>query len=179
MRDEDVDDTTAIAARHNELRDIHHRIDALKEENERQFISLTDKLHALEVAVARGGRFPPGAWVAALGLALSVVGTGAVLYGQLAVTQRVSQEAMDAITLHMTEMAPAETLVWKMDERLKSLESRIVGQGPDGWHRRDHDLYAQMQDERNDRIKTRLDAIEKKQELLCERVRECKQEGKR
>lgn len=161
---------------HNELRDIHHRIDSLKDESERQYLSLTEKLHALEVAVARGGRFPPAAWVAAIGVALSVVGTGSVLYGQLVVTQRVSLEASDAIKAHMTEMAPAEALVWKMDERIKSLESRIVGVGPAGWHRADHELYAKMQDERNERIKTRLDVIEKRQEALCQRVRECKEQ---
>ena len=62
-----------------------------------------------------------------------------------------------------------------LEERIKGLEGRIVGQGPEGWHRRDHDLYAKMIDERNDRIRARLEAVEKRQEQLCERVRECKQ----
>jgi hypothetical protein len=60
-----------------------------------------------------------------------------------------------------------------LENRVKALEEKIVGQGPNGWHRQDHDLYAKMIDERNDRIRARLDAIEKKQEALCERVREC------
>ena len=66
-----------------------------------------------------------------------------------------------------------------MEERLKALESRIVGIGPEGWHRKDHDLYARMQDERNDRIKLRLDLIEQKQEQLCARVKNCDGGAKR
>ena len=61
-----------------------------------------------------------------------------------------------------------------MDERVKALEGRIVGQGPEGWHRKDHDLYALMMDERNSRIRSRLDIIEKKQEEICQRVQLCK-----
>jgi len=170
VRDEDVEDRSTQL----ELRDLHHRIDALKEEGERQFSSLSDKLHALEVAVARGGRFPAAAWVAAIGLALTMVGTGAALYGQLLVTTRLAQEAKDAITGHITEMGPAESEVWRMSERIKALENRIVGQGPDGWHRRDHDLYAAMMDERNSRLKQRLDLVEKKQEEICVRIQTCK-----
>ena len=65
-----------------------------------------------------------------------------------------------------------------MDERIKSLESRIVGQGPEGWHRKDHDLYAQMMDERNGRIRSRLDAIETAQANVCQRVQVCKGNSK-
>jgi len=59
------------------------------------------------------------------------------------------------------------------EERIKALEGKIVGIGPEGWHRRDHDLYARMIDERNDRIKLRLETIEAKQEQLCERMKNC------
>jgi predicted RNase H-like nuclease (RuvC/YqgF family) len=65
-----------------------------------------------------------------------------------------------------------------MDERIKSLESRIVGQGPEGWHRKDHDLYAQMMDERNARIRSRLDVIEAAQLNVCQRVQVCKGNSK-
>jgi hypothetical protein len=65
-----------------------------------------------------------------------------------------------------------------MEERIKSLESRIVGVGPTGWHRADHDLYAQMIDERNNRIRSRLDLVEKRQEEVCARVQLCKGVGK-
>ena len=61
-----------------------------------------------------------------------------------------------------------------MEERIKSLESRIVGVGPAGWHRSDHDLYAQMMDERNNRIRARLDVIEAAQANICVRVLACK-----
>lgn len=168
------DDEPTVAARHNELRDIHHRIDALKEEGERQYASLTEKLHALEVAIARGGRFPPAAWVAAVGLAMSVVGTGAVLYGELAVTQRIAREASEAIKAHIVEMGPAEAAVWKMDERVKGLESRIVGQGPDGWHRRDHETYSKMVEAQIGGLERRLGTVEAAQAALCQRVSSCK-----
>ena len=65
-----------------------------------------------------------------------------------------------------------------MEERIKSLESRIVGVGPNGWHRSDHELYAEMMDERNSRIRSRLDIIEKRQEEICARVQSCKGIGR-
>jgi hypothetical protein len=187
MRDEDVDET-AMAARHNELRDIHHRIDALKEENERQYTSLSEKLHSLELAVARGGRFPAGAWVAAIGILVTVVGSGFITYHKLETAQANGFKAVALIERHMEGSgerfaairdASAITSEWEkrlpsMDERIKALEGKVVGQGPEGWHRRDHDLYARMMDERNDRIRARLDIIEKRQDQLCDRIRECK-----
>jgi hypothetical protein len=160
---------------HEELRDIHRRIDSLKEEGERNHKELASQLHNLEVAVARGSRFPAGAWVAAIGLALTVIGTGSMLYGQLLVSTKLAQEAKEAIQGHITEMGPAESEVWRMSERIKALEGRIVGQGPEGWHRRDHDLYAQMMDERNNRIKGRLDVVEAQQANVCQRVQVCKE----
>ena len=173
MRDEDADET-AMAARHNELRDIHHRIDALKEEGERQYSSLTEKLHALEVAVVRGGKFPPAAWVAAIGLGLTIVATGATLFAKLETTHILAQQAVDAIRGHITEMAPAENIVWTLDERVKGLESRIVGQGPNGWHRADHNLYAEGVDTRFKGLEHRVGVIEAAQAALCARVSTCK-----
>ena len=169
-----VDDPDVIAARHNELRDIHHRIDALKTESERQYDHLIERLHALEVAIASGGRFPAGAWVAAIALVLTILGSSAALYSQLEVASRIGMEARDAIAGHVTDMLPAQSEVWRQAERIKALEGRIVGQGPEGWHRKDHDLYAQMMDERNNRVRARLDAIEKRQDQLCDRMRECR-----
>ena len=78
---------------------------------------------------------------------------------------------LDKVVAEHTETAGRVAV---MEERLKSLESRIVGVGPAGWHRQDHDLYAAMMDERNNRIKARLDLIEKKQEEICARVQTCK-----
>ena len=181
------DDESAAAARHNELRDIHHRIDSLKEESERQYNSLSEKLHGLELAVARGGRFPAGAWVAVVGILLTVIGSGFVTYHKLETAQTNGVKAVALIEKHMEGSgerfaairdATLVTTEWErrlpsMDERIKALEGKVVGQGPDGWHRRDHDLYAKMIDERNDRIRARLDAIEKNQAALCERAREC------
>ena len=144
---------------HDELRDIHRRIDDLKSENERQFNSLTDKLHGLEVAVARGGRFPVGAYGAAVAIILAV-GSGAFYTNQqLALVGHMATEAKRAIENHVTAMGPAEQTVWKMDERLKSLESRVVGNTSEGWHRRDHDVYAEGVKAELRRLDVRIDAL--------------------
>ena len=181
------DDPDVVAARHNELRDIHHRIDSLKQESERQYDNLIERLHALEVAIATGGRFPASAWVAAAALFLTVIGSGFVSYHKLESAQVNGQKAITLIERHMegsserfasireTRMVTEE---WErklpgLETRVKALEERIVGQGPNGWHRADHDLYARMMDERNDRIKLRLDTLEKRQEEICERVKNC------
>jgi chaperonin cofactor prefoldin len=182
-----IDDPDVVAARHNELRDIHHRIDSLKEENERQYNSLTEKLHALEVAIASGNRFPAAAWVAAAALFVTVIGSGFVTYHKLETAQNNGIKAIALIEKHMEgsgerfaaiREANAVTNEWEkrlpaLESRVKTLEDRIVGQGPNGWHRPDHELYAKMMDERNDRIKLRLDTIEKRQDDICERVKNC------
>ena len=60
-----------------------------------------------------------------------------------------------------------------IEEQIRSMEARIVGVGPLGWHRPDHDLYAKMQDERNERSKIRLEVVERRQEEICERIVNC------
>ena len=181
------DDPDVIAARHNELRDIHSRIDSLKQESERQYDHLLERLHALEVAIATGGRFPASAWIAAAALFVTVIGSGFISYHKLESAQVNGQKAIALIERHMEgsserfaaiREAQVVTGEWErklpaLEGRVKALEERIVGQGPNGWHRADHDLYARMMDERNDRIKLRLDVIEKKQEDLCERIKNC------
>ena len=158
----------------DELRDIHRKIDTLERESERQFTSLTEKLHALEVAVVRGTRFPAAAWVAAVSLGLTVVGTGGVLFAKLETTHLVASQAFTAIKEHVMEMGPAEQVVWKLDERVKSLEGRIVGQGPDGWHRRDHEAYAEMVKAQIGALEQRAQRLEDVQATVCDRVRQCK-----
>ena len=182
-----TDDPDAVAARHNELRDIHHRIDSLKTESERQYDHLIERLHALEVAIAAGARFPASAWLTAAALFLTIIGSGFISYHKLETAQTNGSKAITLIERHMEgsserfasiREASAVTAEWErklpaLESRVKTLEDRIVGQGPNGWHRTDHDLYAKMMDERNDRVKLRLDVIEKRQDDLCERVKNC------
>ena len=78
--------------------------------------------------------------------------------------------AVDAIKDKCSEISERVPVI---EERLKTLEGKVVGIGPEGWHRKDHDLYAKMIDERNDRIRARLEIIDKKQEEICDRVRNC------
>lgn len=188
MTNEDDYDESAHAARHNELRDIHHRIDSLKEESERQYANVIDRLHAMELAIARGGRFPATAWVAAAGIFLTILGTGTMTYTKLETAAATSAKAIALIESHMSgSSARFQTIQdasdfishWggrlpTMDERLKTLEGKVVGQGPEGWHRRDHDLYARLVEEQFSTLKKRLDTVEMRQEHICDRVRECK-----
>ena len=182
-----TDDPDVVAARHNELRDIHHRIDSLKQESERQYDHLIERLHALEVAIATGSRFPAAAWVAAAALFLTVIGSGLTTYSKLETAARTGDKAISLIETHMAgSSARFQTIneatqfmqTWAprlplLEGSVKVLEEKIVGQGPNGWHRADHDLYAKMMDERNDRIKLRLDTVEKRQDDICERIKNC------
>jgi hypothetical protein len=184
MRDEDAENRGTQA----ELRDLHHRIDSLKEEAERQYSSLTDKLHALEVAIARGNRFPAAAWVAAAALVLSTVGTGAVLYTKLETANASAGKALSLIEEHLkaapahrynVERIGAQVDEWRetvplVAERVKALEARIVGQGPEGWHRRDHETYAAMVAEQVKALDRRVSVVEQLQAAVCDRVRSCK-----
>lgn len=157
-----------------ELRDIHHRIDALRDESERQFRELEKGLHSLEVAVARGNRFPASAGVAAAALLVSVLGTGAILYTKLETANANASKALLLIEQHLSgasaraeaiEHATAVSTEWErrlpaIDERVKSLETRIVGQGPNGWHRADHEEYAKRRDAELETLRRRLDVLE-------------------
>ncbi len=57
---------------------------------------------------------------------------------------------------------------------MKNLESRIVGQGPDGWHRRDHETYAAMVSTQIQGLERRVTTTEELQQHVCDRVRACK-----
>jgi hypothetical protein len=74
---------------------------------------------------------------------------------------------------HNEELIATRGRVAVIEEQIRSMEARIVGVGPLGWHRCDHDLYAKMQDERNNRIMLRLDLVERRQEEICERIANC------
>jgi peptidoglycan hydrolase CwlO-like protein len=184
VRDEDAE----VRSTQAELRDLHHRIDSLKEEGERQYASLTDKLHQLEVTLARGTRFPAAAWVASAALVLSTVGTGAVLYTKLETANASASKALSLIEEHLkaapthrynVERIGNQVDEWReqiplLGERLKSLESRVVGQGPEGWHRRDHDTYAAMVATQIQALERRVQTAEEAQQHVCDRVRSCK-----
>ena len=160
----------------DELRDIHRRIDSLKEESERQFNSLTGKLHDLEVTLARGTRFPPAAWVAAFAIVLSVVGTGSVLFAELQQARITSARANLLIETHvqgasgrMEKIETASTAVqeWSkviplLQEKMANLETRVVGVGPNGWHRDDHNLYAEKIEAQHDAFDRRLRQVEER-----------------
>lgn len=162
---------------HEELRDIHRRIDSLKEEGERQYKDVTDKLHGLEVAIAKGSRFPAGAWVAAAAILLGMVGHGTVLYAKLEAADEHATRALELIETHLAaapihrqmvnDMAPVIDQ-WKrtiplVEERLKNLESRIVGVGPNGWHKQDHENYAKA-------VEAEIHRLDEKINYVVERI---------
>jgi hypothetical protein len=170
---EDAEDAASAAARHNELRDIHRRIDSLKEESERQYGTLIDRLHSLEVAVARGGRFPPAAWVSAVGILVVIVGQAMITYSKLETTTMIATQAFQAINEHQVSMSERTRVSAQLEERIKSLEGRIVGIGPNGWHRPDHEEYAKRIDIQISGLNRRVDDVEDKQDKLCDRLRNC------
>jgi len=143
---ESSDDPDVVAARHNELRDIHHRIDSLKQESERQYDHLIERLHALEVAIATGNRFPATAYVAAIGILLTVLGTAFVTFSKLESAATTGAKAISLIETHMAgSSARFQTINeatqfmdrWGaglplLEGRVKALEEKIVGQGPEG-----------------------------------------------
>ena len=138
MRDED---TTLAKPAHEELRDIHRRIDLLVEQ-----------IHALEVTVARGSRFP--AWAGGL-LVLAAVQIGGQVYLNAELRGDVSRAAEIAI-----DSSQRNQIVPVIEERVKNLEGRIVGNTSEGWHRKDHDLYAQMIDVKLGAIMQHIEHIE-------------------
>ena len=150
-------------ARDPELRDIHRRIDSLKEENERQYQSLSEKLHALEVAIARGGRFPAAAYVAAVALVITVIGHGAVIYSELQTAKAQAATSIELMSEHVKGLGQRQAQWSVMDEKLKQLESKVVGRSEQGWHRADHDQYAKMIEAQHQSMDLRLRALERKQ----------------
>jgi hypothetical protein len=154
MRDDDPGEGKTIDA---ELRDIHHRIDTLKAEGESNHKTLLERLHAIEVRLAAGWRFPVAGW-GALVLVLGAVGT---TYLKVEVGNTSALKALGLIEEHL-KAAPAhrynvESMAKFADElrdRIPALESsvsgiqatirdRLVGNTSEGWHRRDHELYAE------------------------------------
>ena len=67
--------------------------------------------------------------------------------------------ALDAAVEHVHDNRRTLSV---LEERVKSLESRIVGVGPGGWHRADHDTYAKMVEAQLAELETRLQYLEQK-----------------
>lgn len=144
----------------DELRDIHRRIDSLKEENERQFNSLTGKLHDLEVTLARGNRFPAAAYVAAIAVVVTVIGHGAVLYSELQTAKTQATTSFELMNEHVKGIGTRQAQWSVLDEKLRQLESKVVGRTEQGWHRADHDQYAATVKAQHEAFDLRLKALE-------------------
>lgn len=165
-----------MSDQHDELRDIHKRIDSLKDEVESGNKFLTEKLHSLEVAVARGNRFPATAIVAAIALLFTLIGGFVTLYTKLEKADEHASKALALIEEHLAAAPVHRQAVtdmssvvenWKKviplcEERVKNLEARIVGKGPDGWHRRDHEEYARGIELQIDALKSQVERLEKR-----------------
>ena len=155
MRDED---TTFGKPASEELRDIHKRIDTLHSENEVQYKTITERLHAIELRVIEGRRFPITANIGIASILVVVLGGGFVIYAEVKQSSYDSGKALALIEDHL-KAAPShrynvESLT-KFADDLKdrlphleadvdSLKGRIVGNTAEGWHRRDHELYAEV-----------------------------------
>jgi septal ring factor EnvC (AmiA/AmiB activator) len=61
-----------------------------------------------------------------------------------------------------TRLNTLEREVSVLAERIKALEGRIVGVGPNGWHRADHDNYAKLVETQIGAIQHRLEQLEKR-----------------
>jgi hypothetical protein len=181
MRDED---TIYSKPASDELRDVHHRLDkldehlsSLKEQVSNDRLETIKQFAAVREAVATRVRFPGAAYGAAATLLVAIVGTGFVLFGQLQAAASDSHKALTLIEDHLkaapTHRYNVESLSKFSDDvkdRLPKVEAevssiqetirtRLVGNTSEGWHRRDHELYAQAIDERFKRLELEIERL--------------------
>jgi len=171
VRDED---TSFGKPASEELRDIHKRIDTLHSESESQYKTITERLHAIELRVIEGRRFPITANIGIASILVAVLGGGFVLYAEVKQSSHDSAKALTLIEDHL-KLAPthryavdnlakfaddARDRLPKLESDVEQLKSQIVGRGPEGWHRRDHESYAETVNARLAALDQRLTAQE-------------------
>jgi hypothetical protein len=173
MRDED---TSFGKPASEELRDIHKRIDTLHSESESQYKTITERLHAIELRVIEGRRFPVMANIGIASILVVVLGGGFALYAEVKQSGYDSGKALALIEEHLkaapTHRYNVESLtkfaddlkdrVPKLEADVDLLKGRIVGNSSDGWHRRDHELYAELVAARFAAIEQRMTAQEQR-----------------
>jgi uncharacterized protein HemX len=181
MRDDDPDGPGKPID--HELRDVHRRLDkldehlsSLRDQVATDRLETTRQFAAVREAVATRVRFPASAYGAAATLLVAVLGTGFVLYGQLQIAATDSAKALSLIEDHLkaapTHRYNVENLARfaddvkdrlpKLEAQVESLQGRIVGNTSDGWHRRDHELYAELVAARFAAIEQRMSAQEQR-----------------
>ena len=123
-----------------ELGHVYERLKKLEEGQK----GVQDTLHAVQLKLAEGPRFP--SWLPVIMVSILLFLAGQVIVG-LIWGGRINSDVTNLQGhLELCDRCPI------IEERVKNLEGRVVGQGPDGWHRRDHELYATAIEERFRRI---------------------------
>ena len=128
-RDEDV---TLAKPAHEELAQVHKRIDALKEEVEQQHFTVVERLHSMELAIARGGRFPVAGWGAfatllvAIGGAVGMqVSANSELRTDIRHLSASSERALVLIEDHIRTAGPFREGVRRWEEDVKDLQAKV------------------------------------------------------
>jgi hypothetical protein len=183
MREDDPDSSNKPID--SELRDVHRRLDkldehlsSLKDAVAADRLEAAKQFAAVKEAVATRARFPGAAYGAAATLLVAIVGTGFVLFGQLQAAAADSRKALTLIEEHLkadpTHRYTVENLAKFADDvkdRLpkveaevssiqETLRTRLVGNTSEGWHRRDHESYAEAVNARMAALDQRLTAQE-------------------
>lgn len=132
-----------------ELGHVYERLKKLEEGQK----AVQDTLHAVQLKLAEGPRFPN--WLPVIMVSILLFLAGQVIVG-LIWGGRINSDVTNLQGhLELCDRCPV------IEERVRNLEGRVVGQGPDGWHRRDHDLYATAIEERFRRIEMLIDQKQK------------------
>jgi hypothetical protein len=128
-RDEDV---TLAKPAHEELAQVHKRIDALKEEVEQQHFTVVERLHSMELAIARGGRFPVAGWgvsatllLAIAGAVVSQVTSNSEIRTDVRHLSSISERALTLIEDHIRTAGPFREGVKRWEEDVKELQQRV------------------------------------------------------
>lgn len=74
---------------------MEERLQTLADEVSQQHADIIDRLHVMEIAAERSRRLPPTLYSALLGVAVTVVGTGSMLYSRLEVNAYQASKALE------------------------------------------------------------------------------------
>jgi len=179
MRDEDTRDSD-----HLELGHVYERLKKLEDGQAKAQETLQAVQLKLTEVAATGARFPGWLPAAMVAIILFLAGqTGTAVWWASGVDTRVTglpdlqarltsafngmRNAETALSSVQSEHVRLRDLIHSMDrecchevpvihERLKNLEGKIVGRSETGWHRPDHELYAQAMDERFKRLESEI-----------------------
>lgn len=104
---------------------MEERLQALAEEVSQQHADIIERLHVMEIAAERSRRLPPTLYSALLGVAVTVFGTGSMLYSRLEVNGYQASKALELFESSYGSVATTKEGCSKLERLVDAIQMSL------------------------------------------------------